>query len=210
MRKDVASVLLFFLLLSLVGFDANASDFPYGMSEEEAWRIVDSVRAEYELPELEQITPLTYAKNISYGKSDILIVYYGLPSDYFESKFIIFGLPKDKTVNIPINIRINLGNRTGEVDLFNPHSPSIEDIKNFFDTAYVSNKLSERFPNPNDTLTYRYLYYAGVGSGSECLKYYGLFYRFYTSSDFAEYLYLKDGRVRRKCEMASGGKWGEQ
>ena len=207
MRKNVVSVLLSFLLFSLVGFDANASDFPYGMSEEEAWRIVDSVRSEQfwmdYMPVTEQITPLIYAKSVGYEGSDVLIVF--------------FGLPGNKTTNI----RVNLSNRTGEFNT-DAHSPSVEEVKNFFDTSFVSDKFRDCLPG--DTLTPLRLYYAGSGSSSDYLKRPGVYWSTYNWADFTEYVYhLRDRRVRKKCEMqleykrmidalkkASGGKWGEQ
>ncbi len=181
-RNIIYSIILMLFVLAV---NLTASDFPYRMSEEEAWRIIDSVRAEQVwldyIPISKQITDLKYAKGADYEGSDVLIVYFGLPN------------------NETNNIRVNLSSRIGEFNI-DPHPPSVEDVMNFFDTSFVSGKFTECLPG--DTLTPLHLYYVGSGFSRDYFKHPGAYWSSYSWADFTEYVYhIRDGRVRKKCEL---------
>lgn len=178
-RKAIPT--FFFFFISLITLESTASDFPCQMNEQEAWSIVDSVRAENGWLDCKPLTPLMRARNADYDRSDVLIV-------YFEFN------------NRTVNVRVDLNNRVGQINMIDHHPPSAEDVESFFDTSYVSRRIREDFPG--DTLSPPRLYYAGQGSSSEYIRYVGPYYSFYNWSDsFVEYLYLVDGRIIAKVRM---------
>lgn len=174
------TVILLVSCVPLLGLNAGTTEFS-GISEKEAWLLLDSVRAEKGWLEYEQVSPLARARNVNWNGCDVLIVY--------------FKAEDNKTVEV----RIDLCTRIAEVDFFEHNPPSIEEVENFFDDDRVDQRLGELFPNT--ALTERHLCYAGAEASSDFIFYYGLYWAFYDISDFAQYLFLIDGTVRKKTAM---------